>query len=118
MDSYKASKAWHFGHSLALDVHEVAKQLPQADKFHLAEALREVSVIAPAKIAESIERKLRQEKLECYTVARDAVNQLQVHLSLARDLRYIEQNVYEELSQKAIVAYQLLSSLIRSTSKV
>lgn len=117
MDSYKTSKAWHFGNSLAQDVHRVASQLPKTDEFNLAEALREVSLVGPTKIAESIERTLRHEKLECYRQAREAINQLQVHLSLARDLHYIEQSLYEELSGKAIIAYQLLNSLVRSISK-
>jgi four helix bundle protein len=116
MDSYKTSKAWHFGHRLAYDVHQLAKNLPESDVFGLAEALRRVSVIAPTKIAESVNYKLHEDKVSCYLAAREATNQLQVHLSLARDLRYIEQELYEELSERAIVAYKLLSAVIRSTT--
>jgi four helix bundle protein len=113
MDSYKASKAWHVGHDLAIAVYGLAQRLPDNDEFNLAEHLRRTSAAASSRIAESIERQLEHEKLACYKLAREAVVELQEHLSLARDLQYIEQQVFEELAGKAITAHNLLSGLIR-----
>jgi four helix bundle protein len=116
MDSYKASKAWHFGHDLAIEAHRLARQLPENDEFNLAVHLRRTSSTAPLKIAESLERSLEHEKLACYKQAREAVVELQELLSLARDLHYIEQRAFEELAAKAITTHNLLSNLIRSLS--
>jgi four helix bundle protein len=114
MDSYKASKAWHVGHDLAIEVHRLAQQLPANDEFNLAVHLRRTSSAAPLKIAKSVEHALEHEKLACYQGAREAVIELQELLSLARDLHYIEQGVFDELAAKAVTAHNLLSNLIRS----
>lgn len=116
MDSYKASKAWHFGHDLAIDVHALSKQLPKNDEFDLARHLCRTSASAPLKIAESIERSLERDRLACYKLAREAVIELQEQLSLARDLHYIEQEAFDGLAAKAITTQNLLSGLIRSLS--
>lgn len=113
MDSYKTSKAWHFGHSLALDVHKMAKQIPADDEFGLAEHIKRVAAAGPLMITESLERNLEKDKLECYRLAREAMIELQEHLSLARDLHYIEYSVFKDLADKAITAQNILSSLIR-----
>jgi four helix bundle protein len=114
MDSYKASKIWHIGHDLAILVYGMTQQLPENDEFGLAEHLRRTSATVSHKIAESVERSLEHEKLASYKLAREAVIELQEHLSLARDLHYIEQHAFEELAAKAITTHNLLSGLIRS----
>jgi four helix bundle protein len=114
MDSYKASKAWHVGHDLAINVHRLARRLPVNDEFNLAVHLRRTSSAAPLRIAESVKRTPEHEKLACYKQAREAVIELQELLSLARDLHYIEQQAFEELANKAITTHNLLSGLIRS----
>ncbi len=83
MDSYKASKAWHFGHELAVDIHKLASRLPKDDGFNLGAKMRRYSRQAPKKIAESVERILNEEKVECYKLARASIEDLQEHLSLA-----------------------------------
>ena len=114
MDSYKTSKAWHIGHKLAIEVHHLVRRLPEDDEFNLAVHLRRTSSAAPLKIAESVERSLENEKLACYKVAREAMIELQELLSLARDLHYIEQQVFDELASQAVATHNLLSGLIRS----
>lgn len=115
MDSYRASKAWHIGHDLANEVQAVVKSLP-ADGSNLPGYLRRSSVALPLHVASSIPKKLQQEKLDCYVKAREAAIQLQEHLSLARDLQYIEHQTFEAMAGKAIEAQNILTILIRKVS--
>jgi four helix bundle protein len=115
MDSYRASKAWHLGRELAREVQDLVKQLPP-DGSNLPGYMRKTSVAVPLYIASSITKKLYADKLECYVQARDAAVQLQEHLSLARDMKYLEQQTFEALAAKAIEAQNILTVLIRKAS--
>ncbi len=117
MDAYTVSKAWHIGHELAIDIHKLAKQLPAEDKFNLEKHLRRTSAAGPLKLAESLEKKLLHEKLHCYHAAREAMIELHEHLIRARDHKYIERDLFQELASRAISVQRLLSFLIRKTKQ-
>jgi four helix bundle protein len=115
VSAYKISKAWHIGHDLAIAIHKTVRDMPGGDSSELAVHMRRSAATAPLKLAESIELSARHEKLACYQAARDALVDLQQHLSLAYDVHYIERQLHDELAGKAIAAHQLLNTLIRKT---
>lgn len=115
MDSYKASKAWHLGRELVREIQAVVRELPD-DGSNLPGYLRRSSVAIPLHIASSVSKKLQEEKLECYVQAREAAIQLQEHLSLAKDMKYIESQAFEAMAAKAIEAQNILTILIRKVS--
>jgi four helix bundle protein len=115
MDSYRASKAWHLGRELAREVQAVVKLLPE-DGSNLPGYMRRSSVAVPLHIASSVSKKLHEERLECYVQAREAAIQLQEHLSLARDMKYIEKQAFDTMAAKAIETQNILTILIRKVS--
>ena len=112
MDSYRVSKAWHHGRSLADDIHELLKNVPDSEDYALAKQMRHASALAPRKIAESLERELVSEKLHCYKLAREALVLIQSHLNIAREFRYIDQKMFDALHTKAVTAHNELNVLI------
>lgn len=114
MDSYRASKVWHLGQEIAREVHAVVKQLPD-DGSNLPGYMRKSSVSIPMHVASSISKKKLQEKLDCYVNARQAAIDLTEHLKQAKDVKYIESEVFKELASKTIEAQNLLTILIRKT---
>lgn len=117
MASYKVSKAWHFGHSLAVDVHELSWQLPKPDEFNLAVHLRRTSALAPQKVQESLEYTQPQHQLSCYEAARQALIELHEHLTLAWDVHYIDEQLYKALATKSIIAQRELTTMIQAIKK-
>lgn len=117
MASYKVSKAWHFGHSLAVDIHKLSWKLPNPDEFDLAVHMRRTAAIAPQKVQESLEHAAPQHRLTCYEAARAALIELQEHLTLARDVHYIDEKLYTMLATKAIVAQRELTTMIQTIKK-
>ncbi len=117
MDSYKVSKAWHVSHNLATDVLKLARGIPKSDHYNLGTQLRRSASTVPITIAESVDHNVHHKKLECYSLARESVEQLQEHLQLARDRSYIDQQTFEDMAGRAINTYHLLTSLIRSTNQ-
>lgn len=111
---YKASKAWHMGHELAGEIQQLVERIPTNPDFDIADRMRHLAILTPERIADSIGLGLRHEKIKAYRVARAACTELQEHLSLARDLHYIDDRLYQQLAAKAIAIYRLLSALIQS----
>ncbi len=111
---YKASKAWHMGHDLAADIRRLVKDIPVDQEIDLAARIHHLAAMTSQQIAESVECNLAHEKIKAYRTARAACKALQEHLSVARDLHYIDNQVYEHLAAKAIMIYRLLTNLIQS----
>jgi four helix bundle protein len=100
------------GHELANELHRIIKTLPQ-DGSNLPGTMRVTSVRIPYAIAGSISKKQPHEKLTHYVEAREAASDLQKHLMLAKNIEYIEEQVFEALASKAIQIEHILSALIR-----
>ncbi|MDL2363542.1 MAG: four helix bundle protein [Patescibacteria group bacterium] len=113
MDSYRLSKAWHLAHSVAIDVHALARELPKSDHYNIHEEIRIASARVPLTIEASTKKK-SHEKLKHYKIARFAATELHDVLMLAREQQYIEKQVFTDLASRTIEAQQLLTSLIRS----
>jgi four helix bundle protein len=100
------------GHELAAELHGIIKTLPQ-DGSNLPGTIRVTSVRIPYAITGSVSKKHPHEKLPHYIEAREAASDLQKHLMLARDIEYIEEQVFEAMADKAIQIEHILSALIR-----
>jgi four helix bundle protein len=100
------------GHELAAELHGIIKNLPQ-DGSNLPGTIRVTSVRIPYAITSSVSKKHPHEKLPHYIEAREAASDLQKHLMLARDIEYIEEQVFEAMADKAIQIEHILSALIR-----
>lgn len=116
---YKVSKAWHFSHKLALEVHELVREVVETDTVanELAIKMRKTSAAAPLALKTSIQKELMREKLECYRASRRALEELHEHLQHSLRLDYIEKKLFKKLERLAVKAHYELSGLIRNTEK-
>jgi|GEM_PF-3600334 len=114
---YRASKAWHHSHKLALEVHELVREVVPTDTVanDLAVKMRQASAMAPQQIKDSVDKELAWEKLACYLAARQALEELHEHLKYALKLKYIEKKFFKQLEKMAATAYRELGRLVEST---
>jgi len=110
---YKASKAWHFSHQLALQLREVLSEVDTSDDVavQMAARLKRASTKAPNVLAGSVEKQLEREKLKCYRAAKAALEDVHWHLRLALRLQYIDKELFGELEKLLVTAHRELSGL-------
>jgi four helix bundle protein len=116
---YKESKAWHFSHELALQVHELVREVVETDSvaMELAVKLRKSSATVPTALKVSVRKELVHEKLHYYQISRHSLEELHSYLEHARELNYIEKKLFKKLERLAIRAHNELSGLIKSADK-
>ena len=88
--SYRDLRVWNTAISLAIEVYEITESFPQAERFGLSTQLRRAAVSIPSNIAEGHSRSTRGEYKNALSVARGSVAEVEVQLTLALRLGYVQ----------------------------
>jgi len=106
--------SWKESHKLAISVYQVLETFPQIEKYGVCDQLRRASSSISANIAEGFGRYHFNDKIKFYFQARGYSKEVQNFLLLARDLKYIDIEMWKKLWDQSKVAEKLINGLIRS----
>jgi four helix bundle protein len=109
---YKASKAWHLSHTLAIDVYQLAVRLYQLGQIDLASGIHESSKSVPHHIADAHKKGNENTKEQHLHEAREALTELNSHLAFLQELRHIDEQTRSEFSRRAEEVYHVLGELM------
>jgi four helix bundle protein len=114
--SFTDLETWREGHTLVIAIYEATQDFPVAEQFGLTNQVRRAVVSITSNIAEGFSRTTCKEKVHFYRIALGSLTEVQNQLLIARDVFYLEQKAFAELSQKTITVSKLLNGLIKATS--
>jgi four helix bundle protein len=97
MRDFKKIQAWERAHRLTLRLYEITSAFPQEERYGLTSQIRRAAASIPANIAEGCGRNTQLELARFVHIASGSASELDYHLLLARDLGYIEINIYAQL---------------------
>ncbi len=106
--------AWQQAHKLALCVYKLTKSYPDDERYGLISQLRRAASSVTANLAEGYDRYYHKEKARFYLLARGSAAEVHNFLILSKDLMYIDEETFEQLSPLVVSVRQLLSGLIRA----
>lgn len=106
--------AWQKAHSLALDVHNVSKSFPKDERYGLTNQIRRAALSISSNIAEGFSRRTNKDKTQFYFVAPGSLTEVQNQLLFARDVKYLPDDSFKNLSELAVGVHKLLNGLIKS----
>ena len=112
--SFYDLKVYQRSYRLALEVHRIALQLPEIERYELASQLRRSAVSIPLNIAEGYGRK--NSKAEFKHFLRNSLgscNEVRVLLDMLKDLSYIDNELYEQLGEDYDILGKQLNTLIQ-----
>ncbi|WP_298948306.1 four helix bundle protein [uncultured Polaribacter sp.] len=107
-------EVWKLSHQLALDVYQVSKSFPSSEKFGLTNQLRRSASSVPTNIIEGQGRQYKKEFVQFLYIAKGSLEEANYQLFLAKDLNYISNEKYKELSEICIRIKMMLYKLIKS----
>ena len=113
--SFDDLHAWQEGHKLVLMIYEVTKGFPSEELYGLISQLRRCAVSITSNIAEGFSRQSYKEKLQFYSMSQWSVPELQSQVLVAKDVNYISNERFQEISEQAVIVHKLLNGLIKST---
>jgi four helix bundle protein len=109
---FRKLKVWVEGHELTLRVYEVTGGFLREELYGVVSQLRRCSASIPANIAEGCGRSGDAELHRFMVIAMGSASELEYHLLLAYDLRYLTPDKYRDLSDATQKVKRMLSTFV------
>lgn len=115
IQSFTDLEVWKEAHKLVLIIYKLTKDFPKEETFGLVSQLRRAAVSITSNIAEGFSRYSYKEKLQFYSMAHGSLTELKNQLLIAKDVKYLKEENFRQLSDQSIVVHKLLNAFIRKT---
>lgn len=114
MQNYQELRVWQKSHTFVLEIYKLTDDFPKNETFGLISQMRRSAVSVPANLAEGCGKKGTPDIANFFQISLGSLHETEYYLLLARDLRYITNEVFEirDLEIKEIKA--MLISLIKT----
>jgi four helix bundle protein len=112
LKDFKELKVWQKAYEFSLSVYLVSKSFPREEVYGLTSQLRRAAVSIGANIAEGCGRRSDGDFVRFLQIARGSASEVEHHLLLARDLKFMPGSAYADLERKLAEVQRMLTSLV------
>jgi len=116
--NYKDLRVWEEAHRLTLAIYTVTQAFPKDERFGLTSQVRRASASIAANLAEGCGRRSDGEMARFVQIAMGSGAELSYHLLLARDLGFLKNEEYADLSSAIDRVMRMLSALSGKVRKI
>lgn len=116
MKDFRRLKVWEKVHCLTLDVYRVTAGFPREEMYGLTSQMRRCSASMGANIAEGCGKQGNNELHRFLYIASGSASELDYHLLLAKDLRYLSEEEYRRMDRSLVEARRMLTALLQKVS--
>jgi four helix bundle protein len=110
---FREIKVWHKAHRLTLEVYRIIATFPNAEMYGLTSQMRRASASIPTNIAEGCGRGGDAELARFLQIAMGSSSELEYHLLLANDLKFLTVQDYQRLTSDTIEVKRMLTAFIQ-----
>ena len=97
---FKNMEIYQLGYDLAIDIHKLLDRFPEKERDNIVSQMRRAVTSIPLNIAEGSVKKSYREFLNFLSYAYGSAKELDVLLSMSKDLNYISEKEHNELFSK------------------
>src|SRR5208283_1196245 len=112
MQDFKNLQVWQKSHALVLAVYKASRSFPKEELYSLTSQLRRAAGSVPANISEGCGRGGDPEFGRFLQLAMGSASELEYHLLLAHDLRYLSDEAFHQLTANVVEIKRMLATLI------
>lgn len=105
---------WQKAHSFVLSVYKCSETWPAAEIYGLTSQLRRSVVSITSNIAEGFDRGSNAEFKQFLIIARASVSESQNQLLIARDLGFMNKDIFNKLSNDSVEIHKMINGLIKT----
>jgi four helix bundle protein len=113
MKDFRRLKVWEKAHLLTLYIYKLTTRFPREELYGLTSQLRRCSASMGANIAEGCGKEGNRELHRFLQIASGSASELDYHLLLARDLKYLGDADYVSVSEQLLEVRRMLTALIQ-----
>lgn len=95
--TFQEIPVWRMAHLGVLKVYEISNKFPPKEQYILTSQIRRAAISVAANIAEGFYRNTTKELIQFLYNARGSCGEVVYHLTLVKDLGYIEDSVFKEI---------------------
>jgi four helix bundle protein len=111
MEDFKDLKVWSKAHELTLMIYQKTRVFPKEEIYGLTSQMRRSASSIGANIAEGCGRRPDPEMKRFVQIARGSASELEYHLFLAKDLRFLSADEFSDLEAKILEIQRMLAAL-------
>ena len=116
MEDFKGLRVWQKAYELTLNVYRKSATFPKEEIYGLTSQLRRATMSIGANIAEGCGRRSDPELRRFLQIARGSANEVECHLLLARDMRFLSLEDFKKLEGMVLEIQRMLASLVQRLS--
>ena len=104
---------WNEGLSLVEKIYAVTQKFPKEEIYGLSSQLRRAAVSIPSNVAEGFRRYHNKEYKQFLYVTLGSCAELETQITIAKELKYIEQDIEVAILEKLDHICRMISNLIK-----
>lgn len=112
MRDFKKLSVWEKSHKLTLHIYQFTSNFPKVELYGLTSQMRRSAASIPSNIAEGCGRNSQPQFVRFLNIAFGSASELEYQIILSKDLEFIDQKTFKELSRNISEIKRMLYSLI------
>ena len=116
MQDFKNLDVWKRAHQLTLDAYRITEGFPRTEMFGLSSQIRRAASSIPTNLAEGCGR-TQAEFARFVQIALGSACELEYEFLLARDLRLVPPDIFDETNAKMAEVKRMLQALLRRVQR-
>ena len=113
MKDFRDLQVWQKAHRVTLHAYKCTADFPQSERYGLTSQIRRCAASVAANIAEGCGKRGNGEFQRFLNIATGSASELEYHLLLSHDLRFLPDPDYEHLNAGVVEVKRMLASLVR-----
>ncbi|HIC8643379.1 four helix bundle protein [Elizabethkingia meningoseptica] len=115
MKNFKELLVWQKSIDFVTIVYKVTDSFPDTENFGLKSQLRRASISIPSNISEGCARRSKTDFIQYLKIARGSAAEVETQIIIiSYNLKFINQEIYFELSELIVKISKMLNGLINS----
>jgi four helix bundle protein len=112
--NYKDLIVWQKAFALCISIYQITGFFPRSELYGLVSQLRRAAVSIPSNIAEGRSRVHAREYINFLSISLGSASELETQLMIAKELKYINEDRSQLISQNVIEVIKMIRGLLSS----
>lgn len=113
MKDLRDLRVWQKAHRIAIRVYKETSTFPREETYGMTSQIGRASVSVAANIVEGTGRSGDVEMARFFQIAFGSACELEYHLLLSKDLRYLGVSEYEEMESEVVELKKMLATFLK-----
>lgn len=111
--TYKELLVWQKSYQFSLLIYKLTAKFPKCELYGLTSQMRRSAVSIPSNIAEGYCRYSKKEYIQFLQIAFGSGAELETQLLVAKDLKYLNLDEFNQTNELLVEVMKMLNSLVR-----